>query len=277
MHYYFFQGYFIVSTILVLASIFVLVWQTDPSFRRKLERSEWEEYYEDEFYLYEGHFNKSVFTNTTLPPFYEVSTKLDYLYYIEYITVAYFTLEFICRIILFPFHYKHFVFDFLNLVDIVSLFAMYFIYVVNFVDPKEKYEISNFDLIHSIQIIRICRLFRLVKNAKRFRILLCAIKASAFEALIVSTFLMAAVLIFGVVAFYAGDVTYFSIPDQCWWAVITMTTVGYGDIMPTTGFTRLIGALCAVTGVCLLAIIISIFVKNIFVFYDYSKIWRTSS
>ena len=260
-----------------MASIFVLVWQTDPSFRRKLERSEWEEYYGDEFYLYEGHFNKSVFTNTSLPEFYEVSTKLDYFRYIEYITVAYFTLEFIARIVLFPFHYKHFVFDFLNLVDIVSLLAMYFIYFVDLVVPKEKYEQSIFDLIHCIQIIRIFRLFRLVKNADIFRILLYAIKASAFEVLLVLTFLMAGVLVFGVIAFYAGDVTYSSIPEQCWWAIITMTTVGYGDIMPTTGFTRLIGALCAVTGVCLLAIIISIFVKNIFVFYDYSKIWRTSS
>jgi hypothetical protein len=62
----FFQIYFFVSTVFVLASIFVLVWQTDPSFRRKLERSEWEEYYGDEFYLYEGHFNKSVSINSSV-------------------------------------------------------------------------------------------------------------------------------------------------------------------------------------------------------------------
>jgi voltage-gated potassium channel Kch len=248
------------------------------TFRRKLRRSEWEDYFGDEFDIYKGHFDGSVSPNSTLPPLpKKVSTKMDFLYYIEYITVVYFTIEIIVRIVLYPFHYKQFIRDFLNIVDIFSLLVMYSIYFVTIANPKEKYERSLFDIIHCLQIIRIFRLFRLVKNADIFRILLYAIKASAFEVLLVLTFLMAGVLVFGVIAFYAGDVTYSSIPEQCWWAVITMTTVGYGDIMPTTGFTRLIGALCAVTGVCLLAIIISIFVKNIFVFYDYSKIWRTSS
>jgi len=248
------------------------------TFRRKLRRSEWEEYFGDEFDIYSGHFDGSVSTNTTLPPLpKKVSTKMDFLYYIEYVTVVYFTIEIIFRIVLYPFRYKHFIRDFLNIVDIFSLLVMYSIYFVTFANPKEKYEKSLFDIIHCLQIIRIFRLFRLVKNFTGFQVLMYAVKASGFEVMLMSMFLIVAMLMFGSFAFFSGDTAFPSIPDSFWWAVVTMTTVGYGDMVPTTGLSKLIGALCAVTGVCLLAIIIPIFVNNFVLFYEYSKVWRTAS
>jgi len=154
---------------------------------------------------------------------------------------------------------------------------MYSIYFVTFANPKEKYEKSLFDIIHCLQIIRIFRLFRLVKNFTGFQVLMYAVKASGFEVMLMSMFLIVAMLMFGSFAFFSGDTAFPSIPDSFWWAVVTMTTVGYGDMVPTTGLSKLIGALCAVTGVCLLAIIIPIFVNNFVLFYEYSKVWRTAS
>ncbi|VDI64877.1 Hypothetical predicted protein [Mytilus galloprovincialis] len=270
--------YFFTSALFVLASIFGLVCQTHPSFRRKLIQSEWEEYFGDDFEAYKGHFDGSNNANTTIPPLPEmVSTKLDFLYYIEFITVAYFTIEIITRFVLFPYKYKRFFFDFLNLVDIFSLVVMFSIYFANLANPKDKYEKSIFDIIHCLQIVRIFRLFRLVKNFTGFRVLMYAVRASGFEVLLMSMFLVVAMLMFGAFAFFSGDTAFPSIPDSFWWAVVTMTTVGYGDMVPTIGLSKCIGGLCAITGVCLLAVIIPIFVNNFVMFYNYSKVWRTAS
>lgn len=273
-----FQIYFFTSAALVLASIFGLVCQTHPYFRRSLRVSEWQEYFGDEWEAYKGHFDGSYMSNTTLPPLPKmVSTKMDFLYYIEYITVAYFTIELGIRLVLYPFGFKLFFFDFLNLVDIFSLVVMYSIYFVNLANPKDKYENSIADIIHCLQIIRIFRLFRLVKNFSGFRVLMYAVKASAFEVLLMSMFLVVAMLMFGAFVFFSGDTEFPSIPDSFWWAIVTMTTVGYGDMVPRIGLSKVIGAFCAITGVCLLAVIIPIFVNNFVLFYNYSKVWKTQS
>ena len=53
-----------------------------------------------------------------------------------------------------------------------------------------------------------------------------------------------------------------SIPSSLWWALITLTTVGYGDMYPKTLFGQIIGSACAVTGALLLGLTIPTLIKN---------------
>ncbi|XP_069106564.1 potassium voltage-gated channel protein egl-36-like [Argopecten irradians] len=267
--------YFYVSAVFVIVSISALVSGTHKTFKRSLNLDEWKEFFGDEFYMYQAYFDGSDISNTTIPPLPKTATHLDFLVYLEYVTVTFFTIELIMRIIFCPFKKKFFI-SFLNLVDIFALIVMYSKYVVNAINPKDKYQASVFDIVHCLQIVRVFRLFRLVKNYIGFRVLLYSVKASAIEVMLMSMFLVVAMLMFGAFAFFSGDTVFESIPDAFWWAIVTMTTVGYGDVYPTIGLSKLVGAVCAVTGVCLLAVIIPIFVNNFLLFYAYSKVWGSS-
>ncbi|XP_060582863.1 potassium voltage-gated channel protein Shaw-like [Ruditapes philippinarum] len=191
---------------------------------------------------------------------------------LEFTCIALFTLDLIVRLIFCPFRFQ-LIFSFLHWVDVFALAVMYLKYTIETIFPKEKYEASVLDILHCLQIVRIFRLFRLVKNFIGFRVLLYAFKASFKELMLMSLFLFVAMLVFSTFVFFSGDDNFPNIPDSFWWAIVTMTTVGYGDVVPKTTLSKTVGVFCAISGVCLIAVIIPIFVNNFMLFYTYSKVW----
>ena len=84
-------------------------------------------------------------------------------------------------------------------------------------------------------------------------------------------FLIVCVVIFAATVYYSEMDThpnsFSSIPDSFWWAVVTMTTVGYGDMRPQTTLGKFVGSLCAVAGVLTIALPVPVIVSNFNYFY----------
>jgi potassium voltage-gated channel Shaw-related subfamily C protein 1 len=63
-----------------------------------------------------------------------------------------------------------------------------------------------------------------------------------------------------------------SIPLGLWWALVTMTTVGYGDMVPKTYLGMFVGALCAMGGVLVVALPVPVIVSNFAMYYSHTQV-----
>ncbi|CAL8251588.1 unnamed protein product [Arctogadus glacialis] len=197
---------------------------------------------------------------------------------VEGICVVWFTFEFLVRIICCP-DKVLFIKNLLNIIDFVAILPFYLEMSLKGLSSKPATKVLGF--LRVVRFVRILRIFKLTRHFVGLRVLGHTLRASVNEFLLLIIFLALGVLIFATMIYYAERIgaspddptghnhTHFkNIPISFWWAVVTMTTLGYGDMYPKTWLGMIVGALCALAGVLTIAMPVPVIVNNFGMYYS---------
>lgn len=196
----------------------------------------------------------------------------DAFFYIECVCNAWFSLEFLIRITASP-NRCEFIKSSVNLIDMIATLSFY----IDLALQRFASHLENADILEFFSIIRIMRLFKLTRHSSGLKILIQTFRASAKELTLLVFFLVLGIVIFASLVYYAERIQYNpkndfkSIPLGLWWALVTMTTVGYGDMVPKTYVGMFVGALCALAGVLTIALPVPVIVSNFAMYYSHTQ------
>ncbi len=177
--------------------------------------------------------------------------------YAELITVIIFTVEYVLRIITADLLYPdknpivariRYIFSFLALIDLMAILPFYLPFVFS----------MDLRVLRMVKITRLFRVFKINRYTDAFSSILKVFKNKKNELLssffiVLLLMVVASVLMFGVENKAQPEV-FRNAFDALWWALITLTTVGYGDIYPITVLGKILGSIIAILGIGLVAV-----------------------
>ncbi|CAI5441098.1 unnamed protein product [Caenorhabditis angaria] len=197
--------------------------------------------------------------------------KHPYFWYVDWICNIWFIIELAIRSIFCPSFHK-FIRSPLTIIDILSICSF-------LVESTARNSIGEETFINLDFLSMICvlRLFKLTQHFSGLKILIQTFKASAQELFLLVFFVVLAIVIFAALVYYAErsqsnkDNQFTSIPLGLWWSLVTISTVGFGDMVPKTYLGMLVGSLCALMGVLTIALPVPVIVSNFSNLYSHSQ------
>ncbi|XP_074476719.1 potassium voltage-gated channel subfamily A member 7-like isoform X1 [Sebastes fasciatus] len=249
----------IISVMVIVLSILIFCLETLPDFRNEKETRE--EY----FYKYHSQA-KNVSENMPLPQ----NVFHDPFFLVETICICWFSFELLMRFACSP-NKMLFFKDVMNIIDFSAILPYFVTLGTEMAKDNDATPATSLAIIRVIRLVRVFRIFKLSRHSKGLQILGQTLKASMRELGLLIFFLFIGVILFSSAIYFAEsdhtNTDFISIPHAFWWAVVTMTTVGYGDMYPETMWGKLVGSMCAIAGVLTISLPVPVIVSNFSYFY----------
>jgi len=168
-------------------------------------------------------------------------------YYLEWFFTILFTIEYFLRLISVGRPLKY-ALSFFGLVDLLAVLPTYF----SLIFPG----IHFFIVIRLLRVLRIFRVLKIVKYLNEAQMLMRALRDSRRKILVFLFTVFLVVVIFGSLIYVIEDEKngFTSIPISIYWAIVTLTTVGYGDLSPVTPLGQAFSAIIMILGYGIIAV-----------------------
>ncbi|XP_066533416.1 potassium voltage-gated channel subfamily F member 1a [Hoplias malabaricus] len=188
---------------------------------------------------------------------------------VETVCMAWFTAEYVLRLAAAP-DRARFVLSFMNVVDVLAIVPFYLLLALAHVGARELADAQQ--CVQALRVLRVARVLKLARHSSGLRTLTHALGSSAKELGLLLTYMGVGIFLFAALAYTVErghpETMFTSVPQSFWWAVITMTTVGYGDVYPKTTLGRCNAAVSFLCGVVAIALPIHPIINNFVTFYN---------
>ena len=167
---------------------------------------------------------------------------------IEWVFTIFFTIEYALRIYCSRIR-KKYIFSTMGIIDLLSIIPTYLTLIV--AGP-----IGHLSDIRIMRLIRVFRIFRLIPYLKSGHRMQIALRSSRPKIIVFILYISLVVVVLGTLMYIVeGQKNGFeSIADSIYWAVVTLTTVGYGDVVPSTGLGKTISVLIMLLRYAIIAV-----------------------
>lgn len=171
-----------------------------------------------------------------------------FLHIIEWFFTIIFTLEYILRILIVN-NKKKYIFSFYGVIDLLAILPTY----VGLIIPGSTHSLA---VIRSLRLLRIFRIFKLSRYLSESQTLIKALISSKHKIGVFFFSVIMIVIILGTIMYLVEDADsgFTSIPQSIYWAIVTLTTVGYGDIAPISNLGKFIASAVMILGYAIIAV-----------------------
>lgn len=173
--------------------------------------------------------------------------QLYWFHLLEIIFTFFFTIEYITRVAISPQPFKY-IFSFWGIIDLLSILP-------TFLAPF----LNGYQSIRAIRAFRLLRIFRILQLSRftsESQSLYHSLKASYYKIMVFLFFVVMMMVLAGTLMYVieGGENGFDSIPASIYWAIVTVTTVGFGDITPHTILGKFLASAMMILGYAIIAV-----------------------
>jgi len=171
------------------------------------------------------------------------------LHFLEWVFTILFSIEYILRVSVAPHPWKY-IKSFWGIIDLVSILPT-FLSLLPFISGYQSIRV-----VRAMRLLRIFRILRLSRFTSESQALAHSLKASYYKIMVFLFFVVMMIIMAGTLMYVieGGEHGFDSIPASIYWAIVTVTTVGFGDITPYTDIGKFLASIMMILGYAIIAV-----------------------